>query len=329
MATEIRAIGPDNAVPLIEDPLAEALHFLRMDGMFYCRSELTAPWGLELPPMTDCLWFHVITSGSCILIDSDDVEHQLAEGDVVVMAHGAGHRALDIEGTPTPPVFDLPHDYISRQYAILRHGGGGQPTNIICGLVQFTHPAARALVENLPELIRVDAAAKGPEWQWLPGILSLLAAETRATRPGGEAVVTRLCDILVIQAIRTWIETDPLAKTGWLGALRDPAIGHAIARIHREPENDWTVASLAAECAMSRSGFAARFSELVGRSPMQYATEWRMHLASDLLRTEQLSIAAVASRFGYQSEAAFSRAFKRVTGIPPSSARLTPEPAPY
>ncbi len=308
-------------VPLIADPLAEALHYLRMDGMFYCRSELTAPWGIDLPPMPDCLWFHVVTSGSCLLVDSAGEQHQLRQGDVAVLSHGAGHRAMDVEDSPTPLVFDLPHDYISRQYAILRHGGGGEQTNVICGLVQFGHPVARALVDVLPELIRIDSSSDGPQWQWLPGILSLMAAETKKTQPGGEAVVTRLCDILVIQAIRAWIEADQTAATGWLGAMRDPTIGHAIAMIHREPERDWTVANLAAEVAMSRSSFSARFTELVGKPAMQYVTEWRMHMATDLLSEEQLSIAEVAVRLGYQSEAAFSRAFKRETGVSPSRAR--------
>lgn len=309
------------------DPLDEALHSLRMDGMFYCRSELTAPWGIDLPLMEDCLWFHVVTSGSCLLIDSGGEAHRIQQGDVVVLAHGGGHRVVDVVDSPTPVVFDLAHDHISRHYAVLRHGGGGDQVNLICGVVRFGHPTARCLIEVLPEVIHVASAGDGPQWQWLPGLLNLMAAETRRTRPGGEAVVTRLCDILVIQAIRTWIDTDPSAGTGWLGALRDPVIGKAIAAIHREPERAWTVAGLAAEVAMSRSGFSARFSELVGKSAMHYVTEWRMQLACDLLREDGSTVAAVAERLGYRSEAAFSRAYKRVTGASPGSTRRTGGPS--
>lgn len=322
--TVAEAIGmPDvPEVPLPTDPLAEALQYLRMDGMFYCRSELTAPWGIDMPHMPDSLWFHVVTSGTMSLVDPTGVEHQVRQGDVVLLPHGAGHKASDTLGSPTPVVFDLPHDYISRQYAILRHGGGGESAKVICGVVKFGHPVAKALIEMLPEIIRIDASSgSGTDWQWLPAILGLMASETRRTRPGGEAVVTRLCDILVIQAIRHWIENDPAAMSGWLGALRDPDIGAAIAMIHREPERDWSVAALAAEVAMSRSNFSARFSELVGQSAMQYVTRWRMNLALDLLREDRLTIAAVAAQLGYQSEAAFSRAFKRVTGQSPSQAR--------
>jgi AraC-like DNA-binding protein len=146
-------------------------------------------------------------------------------------------------------------------------------------------------------------------------------AEARELRPGGEAVITRLGDILVIQAIRSWIETDPAARTGWLGALQDPQIGHAISLIHREPARDWTVASLADELAMSRSAVAARFTELVGEHAMQYVTRWRMQVAVSSLREEGATVAQLASRLGYRSEAAFARAFKRVIGLPPGAMR--------
>jgi len=307
-------------VPLIEDPLAEALHFLRMDGMFYCQSELTAPWGVSMPPMADCLWFHVVTAGSCELTDSTGHVHRLRDGDVAVLAHGVGHAIADTSDAPCPTVFDVPHDYISRQFAIMRHGGGGDPANILCGVVQIGSPAARVLVAQLPEVIVVNAASSGSDWMWFPNLMALMANETRTARPGGETIVTRLCDILVIQAIRAWIEVEP-ASHGWLAALRDPVIGRAIALVHRDPARNWTVESLAAEAAMSRSGFAARFSELVGESPKQYVTNWRMHLARSMLEHDDLSVLETATRLGYQSEASFSRAFKRVTGLPPSAAR--------
>ncbi|MGI9645287.1 MAG: AraC family transcriptional regulator, partial [Ilumatobacteraceae bacterium] len=292
-----------------------------MDGVFYCRSELTCPWGAELPPMPDTLFFHVVTQGSCWLIDATGERWRLRQGDLAVLPHGAGHVIVDELDSPAPNIFDIEHDYITPQYAILRHGGGGEQVNMICGGVRFGHPAARSLVRMLPAMIHVDATTGRTEWQWLPTLLALMAAETSETRPGGEAVVTRLSDVLVIQAIRSWIATDPAARPGWLGALQDPRIGHAIAMIHREPERDWSVASLAREVAMSRSSFSARFSELVGESAMQYVTRWRMQLAVDLLGEGELPIAAIADRLGYGSEAAFSRAFKRTMGEPPGAAR--------
>ena len=148
-----------------------------------------------------------------------------------------------------------------------------------------------------------------------------MAAEAKAMRPGGETIITRLADILVIQTIRSWMAEDPLAQTGWLGALQDKQIGYAILLIQRDPARVWTVASLADEVAMSRSAFAARFKELVGESPMQYITRWRMNVALTWLKKEDVSLGELADRLGYQSEAAFSRAFKRFIGASPGAAR--------
>src|SRR5690606_25914325 len=139
----------------------------------------------------------------------------------------------------------------------------------------------------------------------------LMAAEARTLQPGGEAVITRLADVLVIQAIRAWIAEDPAAQTGWHGALQDGQIGRVLLRIHRDPRQAWTVASLAEEAALSRSAFAARFAELVGEPPMQYVTRWRMYMALAWLKEEDPPLVELAQRLGYRSEAAFSRAFKR------------------
>ena len=299
--------------------IGEALRFVRMSGVFYCPSELTEPWGLALPPMSDCVWFHAVVAGACTL-DVEGELHDLRAGDIVLVPHGTGHRAWGREVADTPIVLDLPHEYVNEHYAILRHGGGGDRTDIICGGIRLDHPAAHLLVQALPRLIRVDASRSAP-FDWMRSTIELMAEEVRSPGVGGEAVISRLCDIVVIQAIRSWIERDPAARSGWLGALRDDQIGAAMARIHAEPERDWTVAGLADEVAMSRSAFAARFTELVGESAMKYVTRWRMHVAQDLLRERGLTVAATAREVGYDSEAAFSRAFKRVMGRPPRAAR--------
>ena len=151
--------------------------------------------------------------------------------------------------------------------------------------------------------------------------LRLIAAEVEDLRPGGEAVITRLADVLVIQALRQWLAHDPAARTGWLGALADDRIGRVLAQVHRDPSRDWTVTSLAAEAAMSRSAFAARFTELVGGPAMAYVTRWRMHVAADELTSGDATVAELAGRLGYRSEAAFSRAFSRTVGESPGALR--------
>ncbi len=194
------------------------------------------------------------------------------------------------------------------------------PTSLVCGAVRFDHPAAHHLIALLPRIIHVQSSSS-PQTEWLQSTLRLMAAEAREMRPGGETVITRLADILVIQAIRSWIEGDPAAQTGWLGALQDPQIGRAIAAIHREPAKPWTVSSLAAEVGMSRSAFAARFTQLVGEPAMHYLARWRMHVAMNWLREDAIGVGEMASRLGYRSEAAFSRAFKRFIGVTPGAAR--------
>lgn len=306
------------------DPLGQALHSLRMNGGFYCRSELSAPWGLTLPPMPRYLWFHVVTTGRVWLETGQSDARLLQPGDFALVPHGEGHRLRSEPGAPAPGILELEREQVSDRYEILRHGNGGAPTLLICGAVRFDHPAARNLVEILPETIHIEASSS-PRLELMRSTLRLMGAEAEELRPGGEAVITRLADILVIQAIRSWIDTDPAAQTGWLGALNDPQIGRAISLIHRDPARAWTVASLARELAMSRSAFAARFTELVDEPAMQYVTRWRMHLAFDSLREDGATVGELARRLGYRSEAAFARAFKRVVGVPPGAVKRGPE----
>ena len=302
------------------DPLGEALHFLRMDGAFYCRSELTAPWGLTLPPMPGYMWFHVVTSGRMWLETGEEEQDWIQLGDLALVPHGEGHVLRSEPGAPAPGILDLEREALSDRYEILRHGGGGAPTGLICGAVRFAHPAAGHLIEILPSAIRIDASSS-PRLEWMQSMLRLMASEAGELRPGGEAVITRLGDILVIQAIRAWIESDPAAQRGWLGALQDPQIGRAISNVHRDPARDWSVASLAQDLAMSRSAFAARFTEVVGEPVMSYVARWRMQVAVAALREEGATVGELADRLGYRSEAAFSRAFKRVIGVSPGAVR--------
>lgn len=289
-----------------------------MTGLVYTRSHLTAPWGIALPPMPDCLLFHVVTSGECVLVVDGDEPVTVRPGEFVLVPHGEGHEIQNRVGVRTENLFDLPIEHVCERYEVLRHGGGGEATTLICGAVRFDHPAARDLVGLLPKVIHIQTW-NTPHAEWMHSTLRLMAAEAGTQQPGGETIVTRLADILVIQAIRTWLVEHPEEQTGWLGALHDERIGPAIVHIHREPTRDWTVASLASVASMSRSAFAVRFRELVGESPVQYLTRWRMHLAGTWLCEQNLPIAECADRLSYRSEAAFSRAFKRVMGVPPGA----------
>jgi AraC-like DNA-binding protein len=314
-------------LPPVADPLGEALHFLRMSGIFYCRSEFTAPWALRLPPMKGFLMLHVVTSGRCWLEVEGAPNRLLQSGDLALVPHGEGHQMVSEPGMEGAKLFEIPREQISERYEILRLGGGGAPATAVCGVFQFDHPAAHHLVTLLPRMITVEAW-NSPHTDWIQSTLQMMAAEARELRPGGETVITRLADILVIHAIRSWIAQDHAGQTGWLGALQDKQIGRVISRIHREPARAWTLESLAAEAAMSRSAFAARFTGLVGEPAMHYVTRWRMHMALTWLRENTAPVGDLSRRLGYESEAAFSRAFKRYIGVSPGAARRNRAAAP-
>jgi AraC-like DNA-binding protein len=302
------------------DPLGEALHLLRMNGAFYCRTEMTAPWGMTMPAMPGHLWFHVVTAGRCLLRTGDGTAHTMNQNELFLVPHGQGHALLSEPGVATPNVMDLPRDLVSDRYETLRHGGGGPSTHMICGAIRFDQPGARHLIEVLPKTLHVEATDAAPD-SWMPSLLRLMANEAKQLRPGGEEVITRLSDILVIQAIRAWLESDPAARTGWLGALHDPQLGRALALIHRRPDHAWTVAELASALAMSRSAFSARFTKVVGEPVMQYVTRWRMQVALRSFEEGRTTTAELARKLGYRSEAAFARAFKRVLGVSPGAAK--------
>jgi len=306
------SMSRDPFVPV--DPLADVLRHVRVSGTFYCRSELTAPWGLFMPPMAGCLWFHAVSEGRC-LIEVDDLTIEAGPGSFVLVPHGRGHRLRSARRVAAPNVLDVPHEMVSERYAVLEHGGGGAHTSLVCGVVRLGPPAGPELERMLPPAVHLDAASV-PHAGWMDSILAIMAAENRALRPGAETIVTRLSDVLVIQALRTWLDQDPDARRGWLGALRDPALGQALSAVWRAPDEPWTVERMATRAAMSRSTFSARFTELVGEPPMQHVTRVRMQVASAALSERGASVGELAAKLGYRSQAAFSRAFKRIVGKP-------------
>ncbi len=306
------------------DLLGEALHLLRLNGTLYCRSELSAPWAIDMPPIEGCMMFHIITAGHGWLEVAGGEPRLLQPGSLTLIPHGAGHRIHSGGETPAKGLFDIPVEQVSDRYEVLRYGGGGAMTHAMCGVVRFDHVAAQRLIAHLPTVLQVDTWSED-DASWLQSTLRFIAKEAGASRPGGETVITRLADILVIQALRVWLDTAPEAQKGWLAALRDPHIGKALSLMHRAPEQAWTVDALADKVAMSRSAFSARFTSLVGEPAMQYLTQWRMHLARAHLQHSAEPLGQVAERFGYQSEPAFCRAFKRVFGVSPGSARQPAE----
>ena len=312
--------GPAYPAPAV-DVLSDVLAHVGLTTRVFCRSELSAPWAMALPA-SGYAHFHAVERGSCwVQVDRGGKPLALSAGDLVVVPHGLGHRLSDAPGRRALPLEALlANKQGSGACTYVEHGGHGPRTSLICGSFQFARRDGHPLLQLLPQLLVLRGeAGRAPDW--LEATLGFLASESRAARPGAQTVMARLTDILFIQVVRAWIEQQRGPQGSWLAALRDERIGAALAAIHERPEHPWTVAGLAWRVGMSRSPFAQRFTACVGEPPLAYVFRWRMQRAADLLRRERTSVAEVASRVGYDSEAAFSKAFKRAMGMAPGAWR--------
>ena len=300
------------------DALSSALRAMQLHGQVFCQSEFSAPWGIEFP--AGPAYFHVVERGACwVTAPAHGSPVEALVGDLVVLARGEGHRIASTARTPAVPLEEVLRRDGSAS-GRLRWGGGGAATHLICGSFQLEEVTRGALVRLLPPVLHVEGhAGRAPEW--LDVTLRALAAEVHDPSPGTELAVSRLVDLLFVQALRFWLRQQPDGAGGWLGATRDPQIGAALARMHAEPERAWTTAALARAVGMSRSAFGARFAALVGEPPLHHLARWRMQLAAMLLRGSDLRTHEVATRVGYATEAAFSRTFKRFTGQAPRTFR--------
>lgn len=301
------------------DALTEVLKAVQLNSTVHCRSEFSAPWGVQID-RTDYASFHVITRGSCWLEIEGCTPIPLAGGDLIVLSTGATHILRDALDSPIVPLADLLANRPCQGQLALSYGGGGIPATILCGRASFAERESNPLLAALPPLIHIKGEA-GRAVEWLDTTLQFIACESHLKRPGAEMMITYLSSILFIQAVRAYIASLPEAEGGWLGALIDSQIGVALGLIHQHPQEAWTVELLAKRVNMSRSAFAARFKALVGEAPLQYVSHWRMHKAIQLLRSTDKTLKEIAEFVGYESEAAFSRAFKRQIGQPPGEYR--------
>lgn len=302
------------------DVLTNVLESLSLSSRVHTRNELQGPWAIDMPPAR-YMAFHLLHRGRAYLrVNGDRDFLSLASGDLVVLPHGQGHLLVDVPETANTVVpVDTRIESGSRPRFVF--GQAGPASTIVCGYFDVglgdgwtEHP----LLPLLPRVIHLTADS-GQSTPWMQSTLQILADEAGSERPGTDAIVRRLTDVVFVQVIRSWLEREK-APPGWLGALRDPQVARALAAMHAAPERAWTVDDLADSARMSRSGFSARFTELVGRPPIGYLIRLRMRLAAGMLH-RGLRIREVAEQVGYGSEAAFSAAFKRERGIAPSRHR--------
>jgi AraC-like DNA-binding protein len=314
------------------DPLSDVLSAIRLDGAVYIDAEFTAPWcvetryGLhtarsELPTSDHIVFFHLLTHGACFarLANGQEVE-KVRAGDLLLLPHDDLHVLGSDISLPAenmrnsqPPAGGLLE---------LRHGGGGEVTRFICGYLACDRRASRALLNSLPPMLRLDLGdiALGG---WLADLLRLGVVESRAQRPGSQSLLAKLSELAFTEALRRYAQSGAPSLRGWLAGLQDPFVGRALALLHGQPTRDWSVDKLAREVALSRSALADRFSTMIGEPPIQYLTRWRLTLAAQTLRRSSDGIALVAEQSGYESEASFTRAFKREFGVSPTTWRKT------
>lgn len=302
-----------------DQPVGRLLGSLSMESAFITNSNLSSPWALGMPPMSNCMMFHLVIEGNAHFAVGND-KFVLNSGDFVLFPKGEGHDLSDGQCKHITPLKELPIQQVTSRYETLEFGGQGASTKLICGVLLFQHPLAIKLLGILPRYIKVSR-----ETEDSIGIVrtlsELLGDEAKSVSVGAEAVIARLADILVIAAFRQYLSELTDEKLGWLAALQDDRIGKSLKLIHDKPAKHWSLEELALAVGMSRTSFAQQFKQLVGNTPIDYLTEWRMSLAYSRLQLTKDTVLAIALDIGYQSEAAFSRAFKKVIGKSPGEIR--------
>jgi len=314
------------------DVLSDVLRTVHFTGAVYFDFELSSPWVADTPPAREIasivmpgveriIEYHVVARGSCWGHAVGQEPMLLREGDLILFPQGDAHVLSSTPGmrgvpdlsrfvrqsTPLPLVYEM-------------GGGGPDRTHLVCGFLGFDEKPFNPLLTALPQTIHLPALGSEASAEWLDTLLRVAIREAGSRRAGGENILARLSELMFVEAIRRYVETLPSAQTGWLAGLRDPVVGHALAALHGEAREAWTVERLARAVGISRSVIAERFAELVGQPPMQYLALWRMQLASRLL-ADGGHVGEVAAAVGYESEAAFSRAFKKLVGQAPATWR--------
>ncbi|HEV2650685.1 MAG TPA: AraC family transcriptional regulator [Rhizomicrobium sp.] len=322
------------------DPLSDVLKTVRLTGATFFDVVARTPWVAEQPapetilPMLlrgagHLISYHVITEGRCFanIVGQESIPVDAGEiivftrGDPHVMASNPGMRAQQ----PNP---ESMYDEGAAQQPFFANLGEDGPisTKLVCGFLACDAWPFNPLLENLPPIIKV-AAGNGSESRWLSQFIHVATHETADKRAGGESVLARLSELMFIEVVRRYLEGLPPEQIGWLAGLRDPFVGKALSLMHARPAHNWTIDDLARDVGLSRSVLAERFNDMVGMPPIQYLSNWRMQIAAGLLSGGNKNIASIAAHTGYGSEAAFSRAFKRMVGVSPSEHRRRSAPA--
>jgi AraC-like DNA-binding protein len=309
------------------DPLSDLLRVVRLDGAYFYAVEAAGPWSIEtvaarelspkiMPSAEHLISYHILTAGRCFGGLVGEVQTELAAGDVIVFPHGDAHVMSSAQGLRLGPEVALsaPDRYPN---TVVLGPLGERESSLVCGFLGCDRRPFNPLLASLPRRMHM----RGMSNAWLGGFIRLVTEESRLGRAGSETVLTRLAEVMFIEVLRRYLDDLPPGQTGWLAGLRDEVVGRVLTMVHSRPGHPWTLADLAREAASSRSSLAKRFAELVGQPPMQYLAQWRMQVAANLLAHSGGKVATIGGDVGYDSEAAFSRAFKKATGLAPGAWR--------
>jgi AraC-like DNA-binding protein len=340
--TLARSSGEEAAVASAGDVLSEVLRAVRLTGAQFFLVDASAPWLAEVPEASlvapailpgaqHLISYHVLTRGRCWAGGAGHGGLWLEAGDVLLVPHGD----LYTLATSPVPVGEQPLEAVLQffrdlgagrlPWTVQEGGGGPERVGVICGFLACDIVPFNPVLSMLPRLLRVRAPAHGQDR--LGHLVEFALEESRQQRAGSDCVRLRISELMFVEVVRRYLASLPPEQTGWLAGLRDPTVGQAIALLHRRMAEPWTLAALAREVGASRSTLAERFVHFVGQPPMQYLARWRMQVAARLLADSIAKVSAVALEVGYESEAAFSRAFKKTVGVSPSTWRDKPAPA--
>jgi AraC-like DNA-binding protein len=314
------------------DAFSEILSGVKLSGAVFFTAEFSAPWGFSTPNTTvlaatvapdaaHLVLYHLLIDGNAIVEMGDGQMVSLGPGDIVIFPHGDPHHMSSGGGLTRPfPNYGITPKIKARDLTPLRAGGGGAVSRFVCGYMSCDPHLSRPILNGLPQVFTVNVRADA-SGHWLETSILHLVEEAASGRMGSEAMLAKLSEALFVDTLRRYVDRLPEHHSGWLAGARDPVVGRSLALLHGRVAHSWTIADLADEVGTSRSALVERFSRYLSEPPMTYLTRWRLQLAAESLQKTSRAIADIASAIGYQSEAAFSRAFKREFGQSPGRYR--------
>jgi AraC-like DNA-binding protein len=313
------------------DAFSEVLSGVRLTGAMFFSAEFSAPWRLSTPHCRvlastlapgapHIMLYHLVVEGSARACLEDGPDVELSPGDLVVFPHGDSHHLSGGSGANQVESAAILRKIATRELSPVHAGGGGATTRFVCGYLTCDPLLCGPILESLPPILKVNVRTDR-SGQWLEQSILHLVEESASDRAGSDAMLAKLSEALFVDTLRRYVADLPDQTTGWLAGARDPVVGKSLALLHRRPRHPWTIAELAAEVGLSRSSLVERVTRYLPEPPMAYLTGWRLRLAAQALTSSPKGVADIADAVGYESEAAFNRAFKRVFGVPPARYR--------